>query len=298
MTQLPTDLASLANVTNFPIVQPVVPERTLGERSRFRTIWISDIHLGTKGCNAAMLIDFLDHTDSETMYLVGDIIDGWRLKKKFYWPPEHNDIVWRVLKRAHRGTRIVYIPGNHDEMVRPFCGMNFGGVEIKRADVHTTADERRLLVLHGDEFDTIMLAHRWLAFLGDALYHVMMGLNGWVNAVRNGLGLPYWSLSKAAKHKVKNAVEFISKYEEVVARAASERGVDGVVCGHIHTAEMRDFDGISYYNDGDWVEGCNALVEHFDGTMEILHWPDEIAKREPLAESAVEPEPTETQEAA
>ncbi|MBU1756541.1 MAG: UDP-2,3-diacylglucosamine diphosphatase [Alphaproteobacteria bacterium] len=298
MTQLPTDLASLANVTNFPIVQPVVPERTLGERRRFRTIWISDIHLGTKGCNAAMLIDFLDHTDSETMYLVGDIIDGWRLKKKFYWPPEHNDIVWRVLKRAHRGTRIVYIPGNHDEMVRPFCGMNFGGVEIKRADVHTTADERRLLVLHGDEFDTIMLAHRWLAFLGDALYHVMMGLNGWVNAVRNGLGLPYWSLSKAAKHKVKNAVEFISKYEEVVARAASERGVDGVVCGHIHTAEMRDFDGISYYNDGDWVEGCNALVEHFDGTMEILHWPDEIAKREPLAEPAVEPEPTETQEAA
>lgn len=298
MTQLPTDLASLTNVTNFPIVHPVVPERTLGERRKFRTIWISDIHLGTKGCNAAMLIDFLDHTDSETMYLVGDIIDGWRLKKKFYWPPEHNDIVWRVLKRARRGTRIVYIPGNHDEMVRPFCGMNFGGVEIKRADVHTTADERRLLVLHGDEFDTIMLAHRWLAFVGDALYHVMMGLNGWVNAVRNGLGLPYWSLSKAAKHKVKNAVEFISKYEEVVARAASERGVDGVVCGHIHTAEMRDFDGIAYYNDGDWVEGCNALVEHFDGTMEILHWSDEIAKREPLAESSQEPDQAETLEAA
>ena len=298
MTQLPTDLASLANVTSFPIAQPVVPERTLGERRKFRTIWISDVHLGTKGCNAAMLIDFLDHTDSETMYLVGDIIDGWRLKKKFYWPPEHNDIVWRVLKRARRGTRIVYIPGNHDEMVRPFCGMNFGGVEIKRADVHTTADARQLLVLHGDEFDTIMLAHRWLASVGDALYHVMMGLNGWVNAVRNGLGLPYWSLSKAAKHKVKNAVEFISKYEEVVARAASERGVDGVVCGHIHTAEMRDFDGISYYNDGDWVEGCNALVEHFDGTMEILHWPDEIAKREPLAEPAPEPEPAETLEAA
>jgi UDP-2,3-diacylglucosamine pyrophosphatase LpxH len=298
MTQLPTDIASLTNVTNFPIVHPVVPERTLGERRKFRTIWISDIHLGTKGCNASMLIDFLDHTDSETMYLVGDIIDGWRLKKKFYWPPEHNDIVWRVLKRARRGTRIVYIPGNHDEMVRPFCGMNFGGVEIKRADVHTTADERRLLVLHGDEFDTIMLAHRWLAFVGDALYHVMMGLNGWVNAIRNGLGLPYWSLSKAAKHKVKNAVEFISKYEEVVARAASERGVDGVVCGHIHTAEMRDFDGIAYYNDGDWVEGCNALVEHFDGTMEILHWPDEIAKREPLTEPAQEPDQAETLEAA
>lgn len=280
MTELPKDLSAFANVANFPPVEPAVPERTHGERRRFRTIWISDIHLGTKGCNAELLIDFLDHTDSETMYLVGDIIDGWRLKKKFYWPPAHNDIVWRILKRAKRGTRIVYIPGNHDEMVRPFSGMNFGGVEIARAAFHDTADGRRLMVLHGDEFDTIMLAHRWLAFVGDALYHVMMEINGMVGKVRKWLGMPYWSISKAAKHKVKNAVEFISKYEEVVARAAAERGVDGVVCGHIHTAEMRDFDGISYYNDGDWVEGCNALVEHFDGTMEILNWPEEMARRE------------------
>ena len=257
-----------------------MPERTTGERRRFRTIWISDIHLGTKGCNADLLIDFLDHTDSETMYLVGDIIDGWRLKKKLYWPPEHNDIVWRILKRAKRGTRIVYIPGNHDEMFRQFSGLSFGGVEIARAAFHATADGRRLMVLHGDEFDTIMLAHRWLAFVGDALYHLMMGLNRWVNLVRTRLGLPYWSLSKMAKHKVKNAVEFISKYEEVVARAAGERGVDGVVCGHIHTAEIRSFDGVEYYNDGDWVEGCTALVEHFDGRMEILHWPDEVARRD------------------
>ncbi len=222
------------------------------------------------------------------MYLVGDIIDGWRLKKKFYWPPEHNDIVWRILKRAKRGTKIVYIPGNHDEMVRPFSGMNFGGVEIMRAAFHDTADGRRLMVLHGDEFDTIMLAHRWLAFVGDALYHVMMKLNNWVAAARKRLGLPYWSISKAAKHKVKNAVEFISKYEEVVARAAAERGVDGVVCGHIHTAEFRDFewDGrtVEYWNDGDWVEGCNALVEHFDGRMEILHWPEEVARRDRSAD--------------
>lgn len=264
-----------------------MPERTTGERQRFRTIWISDIHLGTKGCNADLLIDFLDHTDSETMYLVGDIIDGWRLKKKLYWPPEHNDIVWRILKRAKRGTRIVYIPGNHDEMFRQFSGLSFGGVEIARAAFHTTADGRRLMVLHGDEFDTIMLAHRWLAFVGDALYHLMMGLNRWVNLVRTRLGLPYWSLSKMAKHKVKNAVEFISKYEEVVARAAGERGVDGVVCGHIHTAEIRSFDGVEYYNDGDWVEGCTALVEHFDGRMEILHWPDEVARRN--AEQAEHP---------
>ncbi|MEH6684155.1 MAG: UDP-2,3-diacylglucosamine diphosphatase [Qipengyuania sp.] len=284
MNDLPTDFDAVHKVASFPSIKPSVPERTIGKRREFRTIWISDVHLGTRGCNHELLIDFLDHTDSETMYLVGDIIDGWRLKKKVYWPAEHNDIVWRILKRAKRGTRIVYIPGNHDEMVRPFSGMNLGGVEIMRAAFHDTADGRRLMVLHGDEFDTIMLAHRWLAFVGDALYHVMMKLNNWVAGARKRLGLPYWSISKAAKHKVKNAVEFISKYEEVVARAAAERGVDGVVCGHIHTAEFRTFDHdgkqIEYWNDGDWVEGCNALVEHFDGTMEILHWPDEIARRE------------------
>ena len=283
MNDLPKHFDAAHKVANFPSIRPSVPERTLGERRRFRTIWISDVHLGTKGCNHELLIDFLDHTDSETMYLVGDIIDGWRLKKKVYWPPEHSDIVWRILKRAKRGTRIIYIPGNHDEMVRPFSGMNFGGVEIMRAAFHDTADGRRLMVLHGDEFDTIMLAHRWLAFVGDALYHVMMKLNNWVAAARKRLGLPYWSISKAAKNKVKNAVEFISKYEEVVARAAAERGVDGVVCGHIHTAEFRSFEyggkRVEYWNDGDWVEGCNALVEHADGRMEILHWPDEVARR-------------------
>ena len=249
-------------------------------RARYRTIWISDVHLGTKGCNAELLIDFLDNVDSETMYLVGDIIDGWRLKKKFYWPASHNDIVLRILKRAKRGTRIVYIPGNHDEMFRQFTGLSFGGVEIRRAAFHDTADGRRLMVLHGDEFDAVMLAHRWLAFVGDALYGLSMGISRRVNSVRRRLGLPYWSLSKMAKHKVKNAVEFISRYEEIVARAAAGRGVDGVVCGHIHTAEFRLLNGIEYWNDGDWVEGCNALVEHFDGRMEILHWPDEIAGRD------------------
>jgi len=280
-----SDLAgNFDNVSAFPPVEPSVPEPEDGKRRRYRTIWISDVHLGTKGCNAELLIDFLDSTDSETMYLVGDIIDGWRLKKKFYWPAAHNDIVWRILKRAKRGTRIVYIPGNHDEVVRPFCGMNFGDVEIRRAAFHDTADGRRLMVLHGDEFDTIMLTHRWLAFVGDTAYHLMMSLNGWVNKARKAMGMPYWSLSKAAKHKVKNAVEFISKYEEIVARAAGERGVDGVVCGHIHTAEHRIFQhngrDIEDWNDGDWVEGCIALVEHFDGRMEILHWPSEIAARD------------------
>ncbi|MBJ7443221.1 MAG: UDP-2,3-diacylglucosamine diphosphatase [Sphingobium sp.] len=256
-----------------------VPERTQGERRRFRTIWISDIHLGTRGCNAAMLIDFLDNVDSDTIYLVGDIIDGWRLKKRFYWPASHNDVVWRLMKRAKRGTRVVYIPGNHDEMFRQFTGMNFGGVEIRRKAIHTTADGRKLLVLHGDEFDTIMLAHRWLAFVGDAAYTTLMRLNVVVNAVRQRMGLPYWSLSKMAKHKVKNAVSFISQFEEVVAHEAGARGVDGVVCGHIHNAEMREIGGVAYYNDGDWVEGCTALVEHDCGRMEVLHWADEIAAR-------------------
>ena len=270
---------ALPFLNSAPAMSGLEPEPGPEGRRRYRTIWISDVHLGTRGCNAEMLIDFLDSVDSETMYLVGDIIDGWRLKKKFYWPDSHNEIVWRILKRARRGTRIVYIPGNHDEMFRQFTGLNFGGVEIRRAAFHTTADGRRLMVLHGDEFDTVMLAHRWLAFVGDALYHVLMGCNRRVNAVRRRFGLPYWSLSKVAKHKVKNAVEFISRYEEVVTRAAAERGVDGVVCGHIHTAEIRDFAGVAYYNDGDWVEGCTALVEHMDGRMEVLHWPEEMARR-------------------
>ena len=278
-------LNSLPDINRY---EPEKPEPAARGRRNFRTIWISDVHLGTKGCNAELLIDFLDSVDSETMYLVGDIIDGWRLKKKFYWPAAHNDIVWRILKRARRGTRIVYIPGNHDEMFRQFAGLNFGGVEIRRAAFHDTADGRRLMVLHGDEFDTIMLAHRWLAHVGDAAYTVMMGLSNWVNIVRRRLGLPYWSLSKMAKHKVKNAVEFISQYEEVVARAAAQRNVDGVVCGHIHTAEFRDIDGVEYWNDGDWVEGCNALVEHEDGRMEILHWPEEMARREAAEQAAAE----------
>lgn len=280
--------ATIADIADFAQSAPVYPERIV-ERRHYRTIWISDVHLGTRGCNAGMLIDFLDHVDSDTMYLVGDIIDGWRLKKRFYWPAAHNDVIWRILKRARRGTRIVYIPGNHDEMFRQFTGLDFGGVEIRRKAIHETADGRRLLVLHGDEFDVITLAHRWLAHVGDAAYGLLMRLNVAINAARRLLNLPYWSLSKHAKARVKNAVEFISHYEEVVAHAAGSRGVDGVVCGHIHTAEMRDIDGVAYYNDGDWVEGCTALVEHGDGRMELIHWADEIAARREAERAATAP---------
>ncbi len=282
VTKLPFEAADLFD---FAASAPQRPERDGIVRRRYRTVWISDVHLGTRGCNAEMLIDFLDHVDSETMYLVGDIFDGWQLKRKFYWPASHNDIVWRIMKRAKRGTRIVYIPGNHDEMFRQFTGLDFGGVKIKRQAIHTTAAGRRLLVLHGDEFDAITLSHRWLAHAGDAAYHVMMVLNRWVNAWRRAMRLPYWSLSKYAKHKVKNAVEFISRFEEIVAHEAKVRGVDGVIAGHIHTADYRRIDGVEYFNDGDWVEGCTALVEHDDGRMEILNWAEEIKARE-AAEAA------------
>ena len=252
-------------------------------RRHYRTIWIPDVHLGTRGCAGEMLLEFLDHCDSDTLYLVGDIIDGWRMKKRFFWPERHNAIVRRVMKKAKGGTRVVYIPGNHDEMFRQFSGMNFGGVEIRRSAIHETADNRRLLVLHGDEFDAVVMGQRWLAFAGDAAYNLLLRLNVVINAVRRRFDLPYWSLSAHAKHKVKDAVAFISRFEETVAHAAGKRRVDGVVCGHIHTADIRELEGVAYYNDGDWVESCTALVEHADGTMEILRWADEVAARQPLA---------------
>lgn len=267
--------------TGLQTIPPGAPEQpvTASERRRYRTIWISDVHLGTRGCRADLLIDFLDHVDSETMYLVGDMIDGWRLRKRFYWPALHNDVAWRLLKRAHRGTKVIYIPGNHDEVMRQFIGLDFGGIAIRREAIHTTADGRRLLVLHGDEFDAVMLAQPWLAHVGDVAYTALMVANRAVNRARRLFGMPYWSMSKHAKAKVKNAVAFVSRYEELVAQAAAKRDVDGVVCGHIHTAETRDFGDVAYYNDGDWVESCTALVEHHDGRMELLHWAEEIAAR-------------------
>lgn len=257
-----------------PITAEFHPDDTLtpGGKLRFRTVWISDTHLGTAGCNAELLHDFLQSIKPETLYLVGDIIDGWRLKRGWYWPQRHNDIVRRVLKLANKGTRVIYIPGNHDEAARDYVGLAFGGVEVMSEAIHTTVDGRQFLVLHGDEFDGVVLYARWLAFLGDIGYTVLLRLNVWFNALRRQFGLPYWSLSAYIKHRVKNAVAFISHYEQVVAEAARQRGVDGVVCGHIHSAEIRDFDGVLYMNDGDWVESCTALVEHFDGRIEIIDW--------------------------
>jgi len=251
---------------------------------RFRTIWISDIHLGTSGCNAALLLDFLRSVECETIYLVGDIIDGWRLRKGWYWPDAHNEVVRRLLKMAHRGTRVVYVVGNHDEMLRDYVGMGFGGIELTEEAIHITADGRKLLVTHGDAFDVVVLYHRWLAFLGDQAYYVLLKANVVFNLARKRLGMPYWSLSAYLKKRVKNAVQFICSFEEAVAHAAVDRHVDGVVCGHIHCAEIRQIGDISYYNDGDWVESCTALVEAQDGAMSILDWPAHL-RNEALVKS-------------
>ncbi|MCG2840450.1 UDP-2,3-diacylglucosamine diphosphatase [Sandaracinobacter sp. RS1-74] len=248
------------------------PKRKL----RFRTVFISDTHLGTSGCNAELLFDFLKSIECETLYLVGDIIDGWRLKRGWFWPTRHNDVVRRILKMAKKGTRVVYVPGNHDEVLRDFIGLGFGDIEIRPEAIHITADGRKLLVLHGDEFDGVVLYHRWLAFLGDHAYVALLKLNVGFNWCRRQFDLPYWSLSAHLKKRVKNAVEYVCRYEEAVAHAARDRGADGVVCGHIHSAEIRQFGDITYYNDGDWVESCTALVEHDDGRMEILDWAEKV----------------------
>jgi UDP-2,3-diacylglucosamine pyrophosphatase LpxH len=239
---------------------------------RYRTIWISDIHLGTRGCKAELLLEFLRHTHAETLFLVGDIVDGWRLKRSWYWNQSHNDVVQKLLRKARQGTNVIYVPGNHDEALRDFTELQFGGVTVQMEAIHETADGRRLLVTHGDHFDGIVTYAKWLALLGDAAYGFVLGLNTWFNHLRRRMGLPYWSLSAYLKNRVKNAVEFISDYERAIAEEARRRHVDGVVCGHIHHAEIRMIDGILYCNDGDWVESCTALVEHFDGRLEILRW--------------------------
>ncbi len=238
----------------------------------YRTIWISDTHLGTSGCKAELLLDFLKSTECDTLYLVGDIIDGWQLRKGWYWPTRHNDLVRSLLKKAKHGCHVIYIPGNHDEAFRDYVGLNLGGVALVSEAIHETADGRKLLVLHGDEFDGVVLYARWLAFLGDHAYTLLLKLNAVVNGIRKCLGMPYWSLSAHIKKRVKNAVQYISSFEAAVAHAALERGVDGVVCGHIHSAEIRPIGSVTYYNDGDWVESCTALVEHSDGRMEIIDW--------------------------
>lgn len=245
---------------------------------RFRTIWISDLHLGTRGCKAKMLLDFLDHTESEFLYLVGDVVDGWRLRKRWHWPARHNDVIQRVIRKVQQGTRVVYLPGNHDEAMRQFCGLNFGGIPVVDEIVHETADGRRLLVLHGDQFDAVVGCAKWLAHLGDYAYSFAMVVSAVLNFVRQTMGFPYWSLSAWLKHKVKNAVDHISDYENFISERAGGQRAIGVVCGHIHHADIRQVGKILYCNDGDWVESCTALVENDKGELSLIRWRDEREK--------------------
>jgi UDP-2,3-diacylglucosamine pyrophosphatase LpxH len=245
---------------------------------RVRTLFLSDLHLGTKGCQAEALLDFLRRYDAETIYLVGDIVDGWRLKSGWYWPQSHNDVVQKLLRKVRKGSSLIYVPGNHDEFLRDYVGVNLGGIELAEHAIHETANGKRYLVIHGDQFDLVVRHSKWLALLGDGAYTAALFVNTYLNIVRRRLGLTYWSLSAWAKLKVKNAVNFISRFEELLAAEARRQEVDGVICGHIHHAAMHETFGISYVNTGDWVESCTVVAEHWDGTLELIRW-SEMPKR-------------------
>jgi UDP-2,3-diacylglucosamine pyrophosphatase LpxH len=239
---------------------------------QYRSIWISDVHLGTRACKAEFLLDFFRHTESEFLYLVGDIVDGWRLRRSWYWEQSHNDVIQKTLRKARKGTRVLYIPGNHDDWLRDYADHEMGGIELQLEAVHVTADQRRLLITHGDAFDAAVTYARWLVRFGDHASEWMLALNHLLNRARRGLGLPYWSLSGFVKANLTSAADYISAFERVVADEARRHHFDGVVCGHIHQPRIRDIDGVLYCNDGDWVENCTALAEHFDGRLEILEW--------------------------
>lgn len=238
----------------------------------YRTLFISDVHLGTKACQAEAFLDFLKHHEADTYYLVGDIVDFWRIKRSVYWPQAHNDVIQKLLRKARKGAKMVFIPGNHDEALRDYCGNHFGGVDLVLRAVHETADGRRFLIIHGDEFDIVVKYAKWLAFLGDTAYVVALWFNTHFNFFRRRMGMSYWSLSAYLKHKVKSAVNFIGEFETALAAEAKRQDAVGVICGHIHHAADRLIDDVHYINTGDWVESCTAVGENEDGSFEIINW--------------------------
>jgi UDP-2,3-diacylglucosamine pyrophosphatase LpxH len=246
---------------------------------RFRALFISDVHLGSRGCQAERLLDFLRYHEADTIYLVGDIVDGWQLKSAWYWPQAHNDLVQKFLRQARKGVRIVYVPGNHDEFLRDYYGTHFGGIEVTETAIHDGADGGRYLVIHGDHFDLVVTQARWLALFGSKAYDWAIVINRVFNAIRRRLGFGYWSLSQWAKLKVKNAVNYIGEFEKTLAAEAQRHEAQGVICGHIHHAAIHEEFGVRYLNCGDWVESCTAIVEHLDGRFEILTWTDDARRR-------------------
>lgn len=259
-------------------------------RERFRALFLSDIHLGTRASQTEALLDFLRQADAEVIYLIGDIIDFWKVRRGAYWPQSHNDVLQKLLRKVRKGTRLVYVPGNHDEALRDYVDVQFGGIEIHRQTVHIAKNGRKYLILHGDEFDVVLRTAKWLAFLGDRSYEFALRLNAPLNWMRRRFGFGYWSLSAYLKYRVKQAVQFIGAFEDAVIREASRRGVDGVICGHIHHASDQRVGPIHYLNCGDWVESCTALVETRQGEMKLIHWNDAVAE---AARPARHPEPAE-----
>ncbi len=248
----------------------------------FRTLWISDVHLGWRACEAERLLDFLKHHDADQWYLVGDMVDGWMLKRGWHWPQSHNNVVQKFLRKVRKGAQIFYIPGNHDQFLREFTHLQFGGITVLPEGLHTTATGQKLWILHGDEYDSVVHYAPWLTFLGNRSYDLMIIVGRHFSRLRRAFGFREWSLSTYVKHRFKNIVNFITDYEKALAREALRRGADGVVCGHIHKAEIKSLDGVMYYNCGDWVESCTALGEHHDGTLEILHWPHPLTPSTPF----------------
>jgi UDP-2,3-diacylglucosamine pyrophosphatase LpxH len=257
----------------------------------FRALFISDVHLGARGCQADLLLDFLRWHDADTIYLVGDIVDGWRLRSTWYWPQAHNDVVQKLLRKARKGARMIYVPGNHDEFLRGYYGTHFGGIDVVERYIHDGADGRRYLVIHGDHFDLVVTQARWLAHLGDHAYTVALVVNRIFNALRRRLGFGYWSLSQWAKQKVKNAVNYIGEFEKTLVLEAKRNGTEGVICGHIHHAAIRNDFGVTYINCGDWVESCTAVAEHSDGHFEIITWTTMLTREEPEGETEREAGP-------
>lgn len=245
----------------------------------YRSVFISDVHLCSRDAQTETLHNFLDTIRCDYLYLVGDIIDVWALKKRWHWPKQYNEVIHKLLKRSRKGAKIIYVPGNHDEFFRDFLGVAFGDIEVVRDTIHETADGRRFLVTHGDQFDAAVRLHPWMAKLGDWAYRHLVTINRVVNFARHRMGLPYWSLSGAIKRRVKGAVTFLNNFESYVIKEAHRRQVDGVVCGHIHQPAMREVDGVTYCNTGDWIENCTALVEDEAGNMELLWWHEEMKGR-------------------
>jgi UDP-2,3-diacylglucosamine pyrophosphatase LpxH len=258
--------------TGEDVMSPDIP--ATGPRLAFRTVFISDIHLGFRGCQADYLLDFLDRVDAEQLVLVGDVVDLWSLRRSVYWPVAHHDVLKKVLKLARSGTRVIYVPGNHDEGFRELCGSEVAGIDIRRDFIHEAADGKRYLVLHGDDFDGAVKFSGLLKNLGEWLYDVFLALGRGVQAIRRRFGFGHWSLATWIKHKIPDARLYIERFEHAAAHAARKHGLDGVICGHIHQPAVREVDGIRYCNDGDWVEHCSALTEDRNGRLSLLFWPD------------------------